>query len=85
MGGGGGGVILWFPHSWDFFSAASALHLLGWSVPMVTVLIFLAHVRLHSLGVVTLFLVLTPSTVRFGPLYGSVSFLSPSLSFAVYF
>ena len=37
------------------------------------------------IGVVTLFLVLTPSPVRFGALYGSVSFLSPSLSFAVCF
>ena len=51
-GGGGGGLfILRFPHSWGFFSAGSVLHLLGRSVPMVTMLIFLALVvQLLSLG-----------------------------------
>ena len=46
---------------------------------------FLGSCSPSLIGVVNLFLVLTPSPVRFGPFYGSVSFLSPSLSFAVCF
>ena len=69
-----------FLFRWQCSSLAWAIGSYGYSID------FLGSCCSPSLiGVVNLFLVLTPSPVCFGPFYGSVSFLSPSLSFAVCF
>ena len=86
-GGGGGGVVhpsvpsfMGLLLRWQCSSLAWAVGSYGSGIA------FLGSCCSPSLiEVVNLFLVITPFPLRFAPFYSSVSFLSPSLSFAVCF